>query len=119
MELSSSRAGRANIRKQLAHEEQKSSPLKNIVFRKKNKNITNLTKLNTYDTVSITLTLHKNKYYFDTITQHTNSSTTQNPVIIWANIYRHVIDIKGATMDTTVNAFYNTTTDWKEYITSV
>ena len=92
--------------------------LRNIVFRKKNKRIINLTKIHKADTVSITFTLQENESYFETVTQHTNSSKTQNPVIIWASIYKRVIGIKRATLDTPVNAFHNSTTDRTEFITS-
>ena len=92
--------------------------LRNVIFRKKNRKVINLTKLHKADTVSITFTLQKNEMFYETVTQHRNSSSTQNPVIIWANIYRRVMKIPGATIDTPVNAFYNMITDQTEYITS-
>ena len=92
--------------------------LRNVAFRKGNKKIINLTKIHKADTVSITFTLQKNESYYETVTQHSNSCKTQNPVIIWARIYRRVIALKGATLDTPVNAFHNATTDHTEFITS-
>ena len=45
------------------------------------------------------------------VTQHSNSCKTQNPVIIFANIYKRVMGLKGATINTPVNTFFNTTTN--------
>ena len=96
----------------------KISNLRNIVFRLKNKKFVNLAELHKADTVSITFTLWKNESYFKTVTQYSKSSSTQNPVIIWANIYRQVISIKGATLYTPTNAFYNPITKRIKFITS-
>ena len=50
--------------------------LKNVVFRKKKKKIINITKIHKADTVSITFVLQTNESYYETVTQHKNSSST-------------------------------------------
>ena len=80
--------------------------------------VTAIAKVHETDTVSITFVLQKNKSYFDTVTHHTNSSKKQNPVRIWADVFKCVSKIPGASLDTPVNAFHNTITNHTEYITS-
>ena len=92
--------------------------LRNIVFRKINKIISDITKIHEADTVSITFVLQKNESYYETVTQHSNSSIKQNPVRIWADVFKRVFKIPGATLDTPVNAFHNPITNRTEYITS-
>ena len=82
MALSSTSAGHANTRRCLVRKGLKNTTLKNIVFRKKNKKIINLTKIHKANTVFVTFILQKNQSYYETVTQHTNSSKTHNPVII-------------------------------------
>ena len=92
--------------------------LQDLVFWKGNKKIINLTKIHKAETVSIVFTLQKKECYYETVMQDSNSCKTQNSVTIWVNIYKRVMGLKRETLDTPINAFFNTTPDRIEYITS-
>ena len=75
-------------------------------------------KLHNADTVCITFTIQENKIFYETVTQHNNSSSTQKSVIIWANIYHRMMKTPEVAIDTPVNVLYNSITDRMEYVTS-
>ena len=91
---------------------------RNVVFRIRNKRITNPKLFNTATTVSITFVNQKNDNNFDTVTQHRNGHALQDPVALWARLVNRVLDLPGATIDTTINAFYNKITNRVELVKS-
>ena len=91
---------------------------RNIVFRNKHRTITNRKQFASADSVSITFVAQKNDMHHDTITQHATSNPALCPVHIWSAIVNSVLDLPKSTIDTTINAFWNTDRKRTEYITS-
>ena len=91
---------------------------RNIVFRQGNRTITNRQQFSTANSVSITFVAQKNDMYHDTVTQHATSNPDLCPVHIWSKTVNRVLDLPKATMDTHVNAFWNTGRKRTEFITS-
>ena len=91
---------------------------RNIVFRQGHKVITDRTQFTTADAVSITFVAQKNDMYHDTVTQHATTNSALCPVHIWSRIVNRVLALPKATMDTNVNAFWNTGRKRLEYIRS-
>ena len=91
---------------------------RNVVFRIRNKRITNPKLFHTATTVSITFVNKKNDNNFDTVTQHRNGHALQDPVALWARLVNRVLDLPGSTIDTTINAFYNKITNRVELVKS-
>ena len=56
--------------------------------------------------------------YHDTVTQHSTSNKDLCPVHIWSKVVNHVLALPDATIDTTINAFWNTQRNRVEYINS-
>ena len=92
--------------------------LGNIGFRTRNRVITDPALFSTAETVSITFVNQKNENNYETVTQHSNTHPTQNPVAIWASIYNRVINIPGASPSSNINIFFNQSTKQVESITA-
>ena len=56
--------------------------------------------------------------YHDTVTQHATTNSALCPVHIWSRIVNRVLDLPKGTIDTNVNAFWNTGRKRVEYIRS-
>ena len=91
---------------------------RNVVFRIRNRRIKDRRLFHKATTVSITFVNQKNDQNYDTVTQHKNGHPKQDPIVLWAGIVNHVLDLPDATIDTTINAFYNTMSKRVEYIKS-
>ena len=92
--------------------------IRGIRFRKGNRLLKYKSQFHTADSVSITFVNQKNESCYETVTQHKNSQTLQNLVILWAGIVNRILNIPGATINSPVNTFYNDITKRIEYITS-
>ena len=92
--------------------------IRNIRFRKGNRILKYRTQYHTADSVSITFINQKNEMNYETVTQHKNSQTIQNPVNLWCSIVNRILDTPGTTIDSPVNTFFNPSTKRIEYITS-
>ena len=64
----------------------KAIAIRNICFRKGNGVLKYKTQLHTADSVSITFVSQKNDQCYKTVTQHRNSQSIQNPVLLWESI---------------------------------
>ena len=91
---------------------------RNVVFRIRNRRITNPKLFHMATTVSITFINQKNDQNYDTVTQHNNNHALQNPVKLWARLINRVLNLPDSTMDTTINAFFNKITKRVEFIKS-
>ena len=92
--------------------------VENVNFFIKNRQITKRDEFHIADSVSITFISQRNDKSFETVTQHKNSSTLQNPVIVWANIINRVLNLEDTNKKSPINTFFNPVHKRNELVTS-